>query len=272
MDSRRSALIRLARAACVVAPATSRAAQRRSPGDPFRLAVDEALAASGLAARLQQGFGRDTGVAVRLLPGPARELLAALERGEHDGAVLNTPQAETELDRLGLLRDRRQIAMADFLIVGPTMLRPRLEALQSATQAARALAALAQLGAPFVGSTGGSGTQELEAGLWRTAKVAPQPPWYRASSPGQTPWAAARAGLACALVERGVWAAADPAVRRATDFGVLVEGDPLLQVPIHALRPFRADHPAGRLFMDWLASAPGRKAVAGLTAYRVMPS
>ena len=154
-------------------------AQRRSLDDPFRLAVDDALADSGLAAHLQRRFSRDTGVAIVVLPGPARELLDALGRGEHDGALLNTPQAEAALDQLGLLRGRRQVATSDFVIVGPTLLRPALDALGARTQAVPALAALVKAGAPFLGATPGSGTQELEADLWRAAKVAPLPPWYR---------------------------------------------------------------------------------------------
>ena len=97
--------------------------------------------------------------------------------------------------------------------------------------------------------------------------MAPLPPWYR-PSPGHDALAAAHAGLACTLVERGVWAAAGAALRQARDFGVLVEGDPLLQVPVHLMRSFHFDHPAGKLFSDWLASRAGRQAIAALPAYR----
>lgn len=271
MTSRRRALLQLAATASgAVLPLIAQAAQRRSLADPFRLAVDEALADSGLAAHLQRRFGRDTGVAIALVRGPARELLDALGRGEHDGALLNTPQAELALDQLGLLRGRQPIVRSDFLIVGPTLLRSGLDALGAQTQAAPALSALANAGATFLGATPGSGTQELEAGLWRAAKVAPLPPWY-IPSPGRDALAAARARLACVLVERGVWAAAGSALRQARDFGVLVEGDPLLRVPVHLMRSFHVDHPAGKLFGDWLASRPGRQAIAALPAYRPVP-
>ncbi len=272
MSTRRSALLQLAAAVSgPVLPVIARGAQRRSLGDPFRLAVDEALAESGLAAQVQRRFGRDTGVAIQLLPGPARELLEALGRGEHDGALLNTPQAEGALGRQGLLRDRRQVATSDFLIVGPTALRPGLNALGARTQAVSALAALAKVGASFLGATPGSGTQELEAQLWRAAKVAPLPPWYL-PPPGRAALAAARAQRACLLVERGVWAAADATLRRAGDFGVLVESDPLLQVPVHLMGSFHVDHPAGKLLGDWLAGRPGRQAIAALPAYRPVRS
>ncbi len=268
MRSRRHALFQLAAAAAGVAlPVIAQSAQRRSLDGPFRLAVDDALADSGFAAHLQRRFGRDTGVAILVLPGPARELLDALGRGEHDGALLNTPQAEAALDQLGLLRGRRQVATSDFLIVGPALLRPGLDALGARAQAVPALSALAKAGATFLGATPGSGTQELEASLWRAAKVAPLPPWYL-PSPRRDALAAAHARLACMLVERGVWAAADAKLRSARDFGVLVEGDPLLRVPVHLMRSFHADHPAGKLLSDWLASRSGWQAIASLPAYR----
>ncbi|MFM9914159.1 MAG: hypothetical protein ACKVOX_00010 [Rhizobacter sp.] len=267
MPTRRRTLLRMsAVAACAAAPALARAAQPRSLDDPFRLAVDQALAESGLASRLQRRFGRDTGVAIRLLPGPARDLLAELERGEHDGALLNTPQAEVELERLGLLHDRRQIATVDFLIVGPTALRPGLDALAVRANVAPALSGLAHVGATFIGAPEGSGTRELESDLWRAARVAPQPSWYRTPAPGQHALAAARASLACCLIERGVWAAT-PSATHHKDFGVLVEGDPLLRVQVHAMRSFRVDHPAGKLFMGWLSSRAARQAIATLPAY-----
>ena len=266
MPTRRRALLRIsAVAAGVAAPTFTRAVQRSSPDDPFRLAVDHALSESGLASRLQRGFSRDTGVPIRLVAGPARALLAALEHGEVDGALLNTPQAEADLDRLGLLRERRQIASVDFLIVGPGVLRSGLDTLQARAHVPRALAGLAQVGAPFIAATEGSGTGELEAVLWRAARVAPQQPWYRSTSLGQSPIATARADPACTLVERGVWAAAGPQVK---DFGVLVEGDPLLRVPVHAMRSFRSDHPAGKLFMNWLSSRAARLAISAQPAYR----
>lgn len=269
MPLRRRALLQLAAAASVALPLTVRSAQRRSLDDPFRLAVDDALADSGLAALLQRRFGRDTGMAILVLPGRARELLDALGRGEHDGALLNTPQAEAALDQLGLLRGRQQIATSDFIIVGPTLLRPGLDALGARAQVALALLALAKAGAPFLGAASGSGTQELEASLWRAAKTAPLPPWYLRSA-GRDALAAAHAQRACLLVERGVWVAADAALRHARDFGVLVEGDPLLQVPVHLMRSFHVDHPTGKLLGHWLTSPPGRQVIAALPAYRAL--
>ena len=52
--------------------------------DWLGLRADDALVDSGLAGRLQRAFGRDTGVVVKVVRGPASALLEALERGEHE--------------------------------------------------------------------------------------------------------------------------------------------------------------------------------------------
>jgi tungstate transport system substrate-binding protein len=242
-------------------------APRPPPGGAFRLAVDQALVDSGLARQLQRAFGGDTGVPIKVVAGAARLLLEEMERGDHDGALLNVPRAEEELQQRGLLRDRVPIAEVDVLLVGPLVLRPALDALDTRKQASVAMAALARVGAAFTGAAEGSGIQQLEADLWRAAKVAPATPWYRTGGLA-TALTEARIQLACTLVERGAWNAAEPALRRGADFGVLVEGDPALVLPVHAMRAFHSDHPAGALLTKWLGGRTGRRAVASMAAYR----
>ena len=95
------------------------AQQRRSLDDPMRLGVDTALFDAGLAKALQQGFGRDTGVAVKLVSAPALPLLEGLDRGEVDAALTNVPEAEIRREQQGLAHDRHAIARGDFVLVGP---------------------------------------------------------------------------------------------------------------------------------------------------------
>jgi len=271
MSSRRSALAHLSRWLAVAVSggvaSPTRSAPGAPPGGPFRLAVDQALFDSGLARRVQRAFGGDTGVPIKVVSGAARVLLEEMERGDHDGALLNVPRAEEEQQQRGLLRDRLRIAEVDVLLVGPLALRPALDALNTRQRVAVAMAALARVGAAFTGAAEGSGVKQLEDDLWRTAKVAPAAPWYRTGGLAST-LAEARAQLACTLVERGAWNAADPAVRRGSDFGVLVDGDPDLMLPVHAMRAFHSDHPAGALLMKWLAGRAGRRSVTSVAAYR----
>ena len=248
----------------------AQAQQKRSLADPLRVVVDTALAESGLAAALQRAFGLDTGIALKLVPGPSVPMLDALERGELDAALANTPDAELKLDQQGLVHDRQAVATSRFVIVGPA---PRGKARDPASiaggrDAAQALVQLrnAALAAPgnitFLSAADGSGTHLAELALWRAARVAPQAPWYVNADPKSPLLAQARARSAYAVVERGVWSATGSA-----PLAVLVEGDALMAAPVHAMRGFRVSHPAGKIFIAWISGPNGRAVVARQSAY-----
>ena len=257
-----------------VAPAsTTLAQQRRSLNNPLRLGVDLALSDSGLAKALLQGFGRDTGIAVLPVALPALPLLEALARGELDAALSNAPVAEAALVEQGLAHDRHPVAEGDFVIVGPA---PRgkakdpaaLAGLRNAAEALFQLrsAALAMPGAvSFLTAADGSGTHVLEQALWREAKIAPAAPWYVSADPKGGLIAQARARGAYALVERAAWM-----VDGGAPLAVLVDVDPQLAETVHVLRAFRATHPAGTLFVAWIAGPKGRRIVAAQRGYRAV--
>ncbi len=257
-------------AAALAAPAATLAQQRASLADPLRLGADQALVDSGLAAALQSAFGRDTGVAVKLQPGLSLTLLEALERGELDATLTNTPEAELKLESQGLAHDRRRVAESALVLVGPapTKKTPDPAGIAKMTDAAAALvqlrdAALDNPGIVFLSAGDGSGVHVAEQALWRAAKTAPAAPWYVKAQPGAL-LAQARQQGAYALVERGVWAD-----HGGKPLAVLVEGDPRMVVPIHLMRSFRTSHPAGKLFAQWITGPKGRAVVASQRGYRV---
>ena len=248
----------------------AQAQQRKSLADPLRLGVDEALMASGLARALQRAFGRDTGIAVQLVPGLALPLLEALERGEFDATLTNAPDAETKLAQLGLAHDRRAIALGALVLVGPAPKGklPDPAGVARGHDIAEALQRLAAAGAvpgtlQFLSAGDGSGTHAAEQALWRAAKVAPASPWYATADKGGGLIAQARARGAYALVERGAWAALGGA-----PLAVLVEGDPLMDLPVHVMRSFRINHPAAKIFGAWIGGPKGARVVAGQRGYR----
>ena len=255
----------------IAALPSAQAQQRRSLADPLRCGVDHALADSGLAQALQQAFGRDTGVAVQMVRAPALPLLEALERGEFDAGLCNAPEAELKLEKQTLVHDRRAVARGDFVIVGPAPRgkqrdpagiaggRDVLEALVRLRDAAGA----APGALSFVSANDLSGTHAAEQALWRAAKVAPLAPWYVTADPALGLAQQVRARNAYALVERGVWAA-----QGGAPLAVLVQGDPQLAEPVHVMRSFRASHPAGKLFVEWVGGPKGHRAAAAHRAYR----
>lgn len=247
---------------------TAHAVQRKSLADPMRLGVEQSLVDSGLASRFQKGFGRDTGVAVQLVPGYSGALLEALERGELDAAMTNAPDQETQLEKQGLAHDRRLVAQGDFVLVGP------LEGVGKKAKdpvgiagerdIAVALAKLAQAQARFVGAPTGSGAYLGSLALWRAAKVAPAAPWYTESK--TNPLEKAAADGAYTLVERGLWMS-----RGHKPLAVMVEGDARMATEVHVMRAFRSNHPAAKLFGQWVAGGQGRRVAASLRGWRPAP-
>jgi tungstate transport system substrate-binding protein len=105
-------------------PRRRRGAEVAGPGR-CRSGIDHALVESRLGPSLQTAFSADTGIAVKLVAGPALAVLEATKEGELDAALTNAPAAEAALDKQTLVHDRRAIAAGDFLIVGPAPARPR---------------------------------------------------------------------------------------------------------------------------------------------------
>jgi tungstate transport system substrate-binding protein len=269
MTQRRSLLI-AGTAACLAVP-LAWAQQKRSLKDPLRLGVDVSLVESGLGSALQKAFGRDTGIAVQVVPGTSLPLLEALERGEFDAALTNAPEFEAKLDKQGLVHDRRAIAQGSLALVGPapTRRQPDPAGVAGLKDIAEALSKLrdAALAAPstinFMSPGDQSGLHAAEQALWRTAKVAPGGPWYSALPAGRRLGEHARANGAYAIVERGAWSA-----QAGSPLTVLVDADPRLALPVHAMRSFRVNHPAGKIFVAWIAGPKGRRVVSGLRGYR----
>ncbi len=235
---------------------------------PLRLGVDYALVESGLGTSLQRAFGADTGIPVKIVAGPATAVLEALKDGELDAALTNAPRAEAALEEQGLIHDRRAIAVGEFVLVGP-MPRGRGKTPAPSQGGVEALVRIRDLAvaAPdslvFLSPGDGSGTHLAEQALWRAAGIEPVAPWY-VSMPATGGFVArARARGAYALVERGAWAAAG-----GVPLGLLAAGDPLLAEPVRAMRAFRATHPAGKIFIGWIAGGRGHAIVASHRGYR----
>ena len=256
-------------AAGLALAASPAARAQKSPGTgPLRLGIDHALVESRLGLSLQKAFSADTGIAVKLVAGPALAVLEATKEGELDAALTNTPAAETALDQQALVHDRRAIAAGDFLIVGPAPhgrakgAPPAGRGVVEVLGRIRDLAVAAPEGVVFLSAGDGSGTHVAEQTLWRAAGIAPATPWY-VNAGGSAGFAAkVRSRGAFAVVERGAWSVAGGGL------SVLADGDPLLAESVHAMRSFRASHPAGRIFIAWIGGKRGHAVVASHRGYR----
>ncbi|MDQ6685083.1 MAG: substrate-binding domain-containing protein, partial [Pseudomonadota bacterium] len=236
---------------------------------------DDALVASGLASRLLRSFSFDVGLPVRLRAGPATAILDAVRDGEVDAVLSNVPAVEEALAARSLVYDRRLVAYGEFVVVGPVP-PPRGrnpppafgDNVREALGRIRDLATAGQEGAVFMSAGDGSGTHLAEQALWRAAGIAPAASWYLMAPRGEF-LAQVRARNAFAVVERAAWLASGGGPR----LPVVCAADPMLVEPIHAMRSFRAKHPAGKMFVGWIAGRRGRSVVSALrSSYRAATS
>ncbi|MFN3417247.1 MAG: substrate-binding domain-containing protein [Caldimonas sp.] len=263
----------------------ARAQQRRPQTQALLVGVATSLHDSGFALHIRRAIARDTGLAVDTTPGPSERMLALLEQGEVDVAITHAPQAEEALLRQGLVHDRRFVASNRFVLAGPLerpasptkgrkALPPRDPlGLAGGVDVAAALARLAQAGAQgqalFLAPAERTGARAKERSLWQAAGLEPQGPWYLRAVGGMAETLAqANERGAYVLVDRGVWLAS----RQREGLGIVVEGDARLADLYHAMRSFRVNHPAGKLFLDWLTGPTGRRAVSSAPGgYGVTP-
>lgn len=247
---------------------TAYAIQRKSLADPMRLGAEQALIESGLAGQFQKSFGRDTGVAVQLVPGLSADLLESLERGELDAAMTNAPEQEVALEKKGLAHDRRKVATGDFVLVGPVEGKGKKAkdpvGIVGGGDVAEALSRIAQAQARFIGAPAGCGAHIASLALWRAAKVSPAAPWFVEAK--GSPMDQALAESAYTLVERGLWLA-----RGRKPFALLVEGDPRMATEVHVMRAFRVNHPAAKLFGQWVGGAQGARVAASVRGWKAAP-
>jgi len=244
-----------------------RAAEKKTISDPLLLGVEQSLIDSGLAAAFQQGFARDTGIVVKLVPGSSAVVLAALEQGEVDASMTNAPDLETQLEKQGLAHDRQRIASGDLVLVGPVTGKGKKASdpagLLGERDIATALSRLAQSQAKFVSAAEGSGANLGELALWRLAKVAPSAPWYSKTPANGDAIARAASQGAYTVVERSVWLK-----RSAKPLAIVAEGDARMVNDVHVMRSFRVNHPAAKLFVKWVSGSTGRHVASSVRGWK----
>jgi len=275
VSNNRAHMLRRTLLLSLLAAGATASAQNRSPrstGGSLRLGADSALCDSGLAQALQQAFTRDTGLGVQLAGAAVLPMLDALAAGELDVALGNAPMAEQRLGSEGLVHDRQPVASGEFVLVGPAKpinaaMRLGKGEVRTAGAVLRWLQETAQDPVQpllFLSANDGSGAHVAEENAWRAAQFAPQAPWYQPARAGRSLIAQAREKGAYAIVERGAWVA-----QGGAPLAILVEGDRGLTESIHAMRSFRSPHPAGKMFVAWIAGPRGRAVVAAQRGYRV---
>lgn len=241
---------------------------RGSPAPPITVVSSTSTENSGLLERLLPAFSADTGIPVRLIAVGTGQALRIGRDGDADALLVHHPDSERAFVADGFGIDRVAVMHNDFVLVGPAGDPAGIAGMEDA---AAALARIAAAAAPFASRGDESGTHRKERELWAAAGIDPaaeRGAWYRETGSGQgANLNVASAMSAYALTDRASWLR----FGNKGDLRILLEGDPRLHNPYHALRVNPARHPHVRAagaeaFLRWLTSARGQDLIA---AYRI---
>ncbi len=253
----RRAIVALAAAFAVIGPAL---AQDRS----IVVASTTSTQDSGLFGHILPLFKAKTGIDVKVISQGTGQALDTGRRGDADVVFVHARPQEEKFVADGLGVKRYPVMYNDFVLIGP----------KSDPAGARGknivagLEAIKSTAAPFISRGDKSGTHAAELALWKIAGIdiagAGKGSWYK--EVGQGMGAAlntASAANAYVLADRGTWLS----FKNRGDLAILVEGDNRLfnQYGVILVNPARHPHvrqDLGQVFIDWLVSADGQKAIA----------
>ncbi len=187
------------------------------------LATTTSLNDSGLLDELVPIFERETGINVKIIAVGTGAALRMGVEGNADALLTHAPDAERELLEAGDVTSRTLVAYNDFVIVGP---EDDPAGVRGLSDAASAMAQIAERGAVFASRGDDSGTHKKELALWADAGLSPavaSDEWYIEVGQGMSATlTVANQRGAYALTDRGTYLALSDDVG---DLRPLVEGD-----------------------------------------------
>ena len=217
---------------------------------------------TGLFQALNPPFEKKFGCRVDVVAVGTGKALKIGEMGDCDVIFVHSRPAEDAFVAAGHGVNRRDVMYNDFIIVGP---KNDPTHIRGTKDAKKALAAIAQAGAPFISRGDDSGTHKKEKSLWKKAGIVPTGRWY--SEAGQGMGAViqiANEKLAYTLADRGTYLA----YRNKVSLEILCEKDPDLFNPYGIIAVNPAKHPhvnyvLAMAYIGWVTSPEGQKIIRG---------
>jgi len=173
----------------------------------LRLATTMSVVDSGLAATILPDFERQNGCRVDVIAVGTGQALSIAGRGDADVVIVHARKQEDAFLAAGHAKQRHEIMVNDFVLVGPAGDPARAAAGKSAAEAFRAIAAAR---ATFFSRGDRSGTHSKELAIWSAARLAPgkEEGWYQSLGIGtRAVLLAANEKHAYTLTDRGTWLA-----------------------------------------------------------------
>lgn len=223
---------------------------------PLVLATTEDLADSGLLNVLIPRFEQVAGLTVRTRALAVAEVFALGRRGEADCLLADSPADGEAFMSAGHGGRRRTVMAGRLAVVGPADDPAKIKGLGPA----RAFAAVARSGSPFVSKGDRSGIHQRELEIWQRANVTPAGPWYIEAPAGAgnaLRLAAGKRGYALIELRRSL------ALGPGTPLSVLLDGFKVLESPYSLIEVNQARHPrvnagGAKAFGDFLQSPEAR--------------
>lgn len=230
----------------------------------IRLATTTSTENSGLLHVLLPAFENDSGYKVHVIAVGTGKALRMGQDGDVDVVMVHARADEDRFVAAGYGVNRRDLMYNDFVIVGPS---GDPAGIRAHTQAAAALARIAERHTVFISRGDESGTYKKEQELWQSVGVKPAGAWYRAIGQGMEQALQMASELqAYTLTDRGTWLA----LRRKLNLDIVLQGDTSLfnAYGVIAVSPKRypdVNYAGAMALITWLTSAEGQQAIAHFT-------
>lgn len=212
---------------------------------------------SGLFGALNPPFEKRFHCRVDVIAVGTGKALKIGSAGDVDVVFVHARAAEDKFIADGFGVNRRDVMYNDFIIIGP---KNDPAGIRGSKDAKKALAAIAQKGAPFISRGDDSGTHKKEKTLWRKAGVRPMGAWYAEAGQGMgAVIQIANEKKAYTLADRGTYLA----YSKKVDLVILCENDKDLFNPygIMAVNPARFPHVnyiMAMAYIGWVTSKEGQ--------------
>ncbi len=218
------------------------------------VATTTSTADSGLLDFILPDFEAIYNVKVDVIAVGTGQALELGRNGDADVVFVHARESEDQFVEEGHGLNRQDVMYNDFIILGPA---DDPAGLKDLTDAAEALAKLAETETTFISRGDDSGTHKKEKAIWEKAGLEPAGDWYVSAGQGMgAVLTMADEMQAYTLADRGTYLS-----RTLEGIGlvVLVEGDPILFNPygVIAVNPELHENVSYELamaFIDWLTS------------------
>ena len=208
---------------------------------------------SGLLDFLLPDFEAQSNAKVEIIAMGTGQAIKTAEQGDADVILVHARAREDKFVAEGYGVNRQDVMYNDFVIIGP---EGDPAGIQGMTDAAAALARIAEAQATFASRGDESGTHSKEMAIWEKAGIEPGGDWYLSLGQGMgATLTFANEKGAYTLTDRGTYLSR----KEGLELPILVEGDPILFNPygVIAVNPEKHPHVKYELamkFIEWLTS------------------